>query len=138
MTTVCVSRSFGFKVTTSLPSSDSATEKSEMLSSVLKRRGITHEVLNAKHHEREAAIVAKAGKYGAVTIATNMAGRGTDIMLGGNAEFMAKNELRKMGMTDELIEEANGYSETDNAEILEARKLYAELIEKFKEIFAKK
>jgi len=107
-------------------------EKSELLSAMLKRRGITHEVLNAKHHEREAAIVAQAGKYGAVTIATNMAGRGTDIMLGGNAEFMAKNELKKLGMSDELIEEANGYAETDDAEILEARKLYAELLDKFK------
>ena len=107
-------------------------EKSELLSSMLKRRGITHEVLNAKHHEREAAIVAQAGKYGAVTIATNMAGRGTDIMLGGNAEFMAKNELKKLGLSDEMIEEANGYAETDDAEILEARKLYAELLDKFK------
>ena len=107
-------------------------EKSELLSAMLKRRGVAHEVLNAKHHEREAAIVAQAGKFGAVTIATNMAGRGTDIMLGGNAEFMAKNELKKLGMEDEMIEEANGHSETDDPEILAARKQYRELLEKFK------
>ena len=107
-------------------------EKSELLSSMLKRRGIPHEVLNAKHHEREASIVAQAGKFGSVTIATNMAGRGTDIMLGGNAEFMAKNELRKQGMTDEMIELANGHSETDDTEILEARRQYNELLDQFK------
>ncbi len=107
-------------------------DKSELLSSMLKRRGIPHEVLNAKHHEREAAIVAQAGKFGAVTIATNMAGRGTDIMLGGNAEFMAKSEMRKNEIPDELIEEATGHSETDNEDILSARKLYSELLEKYK------
>ena len=107
-------------------------DKSELLSSMLKRRGIAHEVLNAKHHEREAAIVAQAGQFGAVTIATNMAGRGTDIMLGGNAEFMAKSEMRKNGITDELIEEATGHSETTDEEILSARKLYSELLEKYK------
>ena len=107
-------------------------DKSELLSSMLKRRGIPHEVLNAKHHEREAAIVAQAGQFGAVTIATNMAGRGTDIMLGGNAEFMAKSEMRKNEIPDELIEEATGHSETSDEEILSARKLYNELLEKYK------
>ena len=107
-------------------------EKSEQLSAALKRSGIKHEVLNAKHHEREAEIVAQAGKYGAVTIATNMAGRGTDIILGGNAEYMAKSEMRKMQYTDELISEATGFSETDNEEILEARRVFAELEAKYK------
>ena len=111
-------------------------EKSEQLSSMLKRRGIRHEVLNAKYHEKEAEIIAQAGKLGAVTIATNMAGRGTDIMLGGNAEFLAKHEMKKQGLSDELISEAMGFSETDDVEIKEARKLYAELIEKFKEEIA--
>ncbi len=108
-------------------------EKSEQLSSALKRSGIKHEVLNAKHHEREAEIVAQAGKYGAVTIATNMAGRGTDIILGGNAEYMAKAEMRRMQYTDELISEATGFSETDNEEIIEARKVFTELEAKYKE-----
>ncbi len=108
-------------------------DKSEILSSLLKRQGIKHEVLNAKFHAREAEIVAQAGKKGAVTIATNMAGRGTDIILGGNAEYMAKHELAKMGMTDELIAEATGFAETDDAEIIEARRLYQEHYNKFKE-----
>ncbi len=107
-------------------------EKSEMLSSMLKREGIKHVVLNAKHHDKEADIVAQAGKPGAVTIATNMAGRGTDIMLGGNAEYMAKNDLRKAGLSEELIVEATGYAETDNEEIINARKKYAEALEKYK------
>ena len=93
-------------------------EKSELLSAMLKRRGIKHEVLNAKHHEKEAEIVAQAGKENAVTIATNMAGRGTDIKLGGNAEYLAKSELRRMGYTEEIIAEATGFAETDNEEIL--------------------
>ena len=108
-------------------------EKSEELSAMLKKRGIKHNVLNAKFHEKEAEIVAQAGKLGAVTVATNMAGRGTDIMLGGNAEFMAKAELRKAGMSDELIAECDGHAETDNPEILEARKAFAEAEAKFKE-----
>ena len=109
-------------------------EKSEQLSKVLKRNGIAHNVLNAKYHDKEAEIVAQAGKYGAVTIATNMAGRGTDIILGGNAEYLAKAEMRKMeGMTEELIAEATGFAETDNEEILEARKIYTELEAKFKD-----
>ena len=108
-------------------------EKSEQLSHALKRSGIKHEVLNAKQHEREAEIVAQAGKYGAVTIATNMAGRGTDIILGGNAEYMAKAEMRKMEYTDELISEATGFSETDDEAILEARRTFSELENKYKE-----
>ncbi len=107
-------------------------EKSELLSKMLKARGIAHEVLNAKQHEREAEIVAQAGKIGAVTIATNMAGRGTDIMLGGNAEYLAKSEMRRMGTPEELIVESTGYGETDNEEILDARRLYAELETKYK------
>ncbi len=107
-------------------------DKSEVLSALLKREGIKHEVLNAKFHAKEAQIVAQAGKKGAVTIATNMAGRGTDIILGGNAEYMAKNELVKMGMSDELIAEATGFAETDNEEIVEARRLYNEFHERFK------
>ena len=107
-------------------------EKSEELSAILKRKGIKHNVLNAKNHEKEAEIVAQAGKFGAVTVATNMAGRGTDIMLGGNAEFMAKNDLRKAGLTDELIAEATGYAETDNQEILDARQMFAGSLEKHK------
>ena len=106
-------------------------EKSELLSAMLKRRGIKHEVLNAKHHAKEAEIVAQAGKYGAVTIATNMAGRGTDIMLGGNAEFLARAELRKRGYDEDIISEAIGYADTDNEEILETRKVYRELYDKF-------
>ncbi len=108
-------------------------EKSEQLSAAFKRNGIKHEVLNATHHEREAEIVAQAGKFGAVTIATNMAGRGTDIILGGNAEFMAKAEMRKKEYPDELISEATGFSETDNEDILEARKTFKELENKYKE-----
>ena len=107
-------------------------EKNELLGKMLAREGIKHNLLNAKNHEREAEIVAQAGQYGAVTVATNMAGRGTDIMLGGNAEYMAKNDLRKAGLTDELIAEATGYAETDNEEILSARKLFAEKLAQHK------
>ena len=107
-------------------------EKSEHLSSLLKRKGIPHNVLNAKHHEKEAEIVAQAGKKGAVTIAANRAGRGTDIILGGNAEYMAKAEMRKQGIEDDLIAEATGFAETDNEDILNARKIFKELNEKFK------
>ena len=107
-------------------------EKSEILSKMLKKEGVPHNVLNAKHHEKEAEIVAQAGKLGAVTIATNMAGRGTDIMLGGNAEYLALNDLRKSGMPEELIVEANAYSETENPEILAARRAYQEAYEKHK------
>ena len=106
-------------------------EKSELLSAMLKRRGIKHEVLNAKHHAKEAEIVAQAGKLGAVTIATNMAGRGTDIMLGGNAEFLARAELRKREIPEEIITEAIGFADTDNEEVIEARKLYRQLYDKF-------
>ena len=102
-------------------------EKNELLSGMLKREGIPHNVLNAKNHEKEAEIIAQAGKFGAVTVATNMAGRGTDIMLGGNAEYLAKNELRKAGYSDEIINEATGYADTDNEEILAARKLFADV-----------
>ncbi len=108
-------------------------DKSEILSGMLKREGIKHEVLNAKFHAKEAEIVAQAGKKGAVTIATNMAGRGTDIILGGNAEYMAKHELVKLGMPDELIAEATGFAETDNEEIIDARQKYKEFYDKFKE-----
>ena len=108
-------------------------EKSEKLSRFLKRQGIKHEVLNAKFHEKEAEIVAQAGKFGAVTIATNMAGRGTDIILGGNPEFMAKAQMKKMDFDDELIAEATGFAETDNEDILNARKTFRELEAKFKE-----
>ena len=107
-------------------------DKSEMLSAMLKRQGIKHEVLNAKYHAKEAEIVAQAGKKGAVTIATNMAGRGTDIMLGGNAEFMAKHEMAKLGYDEELINEATGFADTDDEAILEARAKYTELHDKFK------
>ena len=106
-------------------------ENSEKISSILKREGIKHEVLNAKYHEKEAEIIAQAGKYGAVTIATNMAGRGTDIMLGGNAEFLAKQEMRKQGYSDELIEQANAHNETDDEEILQARKAFNSYEQKF-------
>ena len=106
-------------------------EKSEQLSALLRKRGIKHEVLNAKYHDKEAEIVAQAGKLGAVTIATNMAGRGTDIKLGGNAEFMAKAEMRRMQFSEELIGEATAYSETDDEEILNARKTFRELNEKY-------
>ena len=108
-------------------------EKSEELSAMLKKRGIRHNVLNAKFHEKEAEIVAQAGKLGAVTVATNMAGRGTDIMLGGNAEYLAKAELRKAGLSDELIAESTGYADTDNEEILNARKMFAEAEAKYKD-----
>ena len=111
-------------------------EKSEALSKALKKRGIKHEVLNAKYHEKEAEIIAQAGQYGAVTIATNMAGRGTDIILGGNPEFMAKSEMRKKGYTEEMIAEATGFAETDNEEILEARKTFRELEDKHKAALA--
>ena len=106
-------------------------EKSELLSAMLRRRKIEHQVLNAKYHEKEAQIVAQAGQYGAVTIATNMAGRGTDIMLGGNAEFLAKAELVKEGFDDEQIYEITGFSETEDESILEGRKHYRELMDKF-------
>ncbi len=108
-------------------------EKSEHLSQLLKRQGIKHEVLNAKYHEKEAEIIAQAGKKGAVTIATNMAGRGTDIMLGGNAEYLAKNEMRRMQFSEEMISEATGFAETDNEEILEARRIFKELNQKYKD-----
>ena len=108
-------------------------EKNELLGKLLTREGIKHNLLNAKNHEKEAEIVAQAGKFGAVTVATNMAGRGTDIMLGGNAEYLAKTDLRKAGMTDELIAEATGYAETEDEEILSARKLFAEKLRQHKE-----
>ena len=108
-------------------------EKSELLSELLKKKGIKHNVLNAKFHEKEAEIVAQAGKLGAVTVATNMAGRGTDIMLGGNAEFLAKAELKKAGMSDELIAESTGFAETDNQEILDARRQFAQAQDKYKD-----
>ena len=111
-------------------------EKSEVLSKLLTKQGIKHNVLNAKNHEKEAEIVAQAGKFGAVTVATNMAGRGTDIMLGGNAEFLAKNDLRKAGLSDEMIAEATGFAETDNEEILNARKMFSEAEAKHKEELA--
>ncbi len=107
-------------------------DRSEELSKALKREGIPHRVLNAKYHEAEAQIIAQAGKQGAVTIATNMAGRGTDIILGGNAEYMAKNQMQKEGFPEELIVEATGFAETDDEEILNARKTYAEYYEKYK------
>ena len=109
-------------------------EKSEKLSSLLKKEGIKHEVLNAKFHEKEAEIIAQAGKFGAVTIATNMAGRGTDIMLGGNSEYLAKQEMRKLGYSSELIEQATAFNETDDKEILDARKKFKELEEKHNSI----
>ena len=109
-------------------------EKSEYLSSLLKKRGIPHTVLNAKYHEKEAEIVAQAGKLGAVTIATNMAGRGTDIMLGGNAEYLAKNDLRKAGFSEEVISEATGYGDTQDEEILKARALFAEKLKEHKTV----
>ena len=109
-------------------------EKSEYLSGLLKKRGIAHNVLNAKQHEREAEIVAQAGKLGAVTIATNMAGRGTDIMLGGNAEYLARNDLKKAGYSEEVIAEATGYADTDSEEILAARRLFAERMAEHKQV----
>ena len=111
-------------------------ERSELLSKLLKREGIPHNVLNAKFHEMEAQIVAQAGKFGAVTIATNMAGRGTDIMLGGNAEFLAKTELRKAEMPEELLREADSYAETSDPEILAVRAKYTELLKKYKDQIA--
>ncbi|HIS76051.1 MAG TPA: preprotein translocase subunit SecA [Candidatus Merdivicinus excrementipullorum] len=111
-------------------------DKSEMLSNMLKRRGIPHEVLNAKYHEKEAEIVAQAGKKGAVTIATNMAGRGTDIKLGGNEEYLAKHDMRRMGFSDELIAEADAFGETDDAEILNARQTFKDLVAKHKKVIA--
>ena len=111
-------------------------EKNELLGKLLTREGIKHNLLNAKNHEKEAEIVAQAGKFGAVTVATNMAGRGTDIMLGGNAEYLAKTDLRKAGMTDELIAEATGYAETEDEEILNARQLFAEKLRQHKEEIA--
>ncbi len=108
-------------------------EKSELLSDMLSAQGIKHEVLNAKYHEREAQIIAQAGKKGAITIATNMAGRGTDIKLGGNAEYMAISELKKLGYSDEVVAEANSFMETDDEKILEARDKYYKFYEKFKE-----
>ncbi len=112
-------------------------EKSEKLSKLLRQRGIPHNVLNAKNHEREAEIVAQAGKFGAVTVATNMAGRGTDIMLGGNAEYLATAELRRKGYDDEVIAEAVGYADTDNEEILKARTLFRERMDAYKDDIAK-
>ncbi|MBR3849104.1 MAG: preprotein translocase subunit SecA [Oscillospiraceae bacterium] len=109
-------------------------EKSELLSKMLKKEGIAHNVLNAKHHEKEAEIVAQAGKFGAVTIATNMAGRGTDIMLGGNAEYLAKDELRKKGMEEELLAEADSFAETQDEEILAARQAYQDAVKRHKEL----
>lgn len=108
-------------------------EKSEALAKALKKRGIKHEVLNAKYHEKEAEIIAQAGKFGAVTIATNMAGRGTDIILGGNPEFIAKSEMRKQGYSEELIAEATGFADTDDEDIIEAREKFRELEAKHKE-----
>ena len=107
-------------------------EKNELLSRMLTKEGIRHNLLNAKNHEKEAEIVAQAGQFGAVTVATNMAGRGTDIILGGNAEYMATNDLRKAGYTDEVIADATGYAETDNSEILEARQLFADKLRQHK------
>ena len=107
-------------------------EKNELLSRMLTKEGIKHNLLNAKNHEKEAEIVAQAGQFGAVTVATNMAGRGTDIMLGGNAEYMATNDLRKAGYTDEVIADATGYAETDNPEILEARQMFADKLRQHK------
>ena len=108
-------------------------EKSELLSKLLKARGIRHEVLNAKYHEKEAEIVSQAGHFGAVTIATNMAGRGTDIKLGGNSEYMAKAEMRRMQIDEDLISESTSYAETDDEEILGARRIFAELNQRYKE-----
>lgn len=109
-------------------------EISELLSNMLKKRGIPHEVLNAKYHDKEAEIVAQAGQYKAVTIATNMAGRGTDIVLGGNPEFMAKKQLRLQGVPDEILSEVTAVSETDDPELLEARQQYAELYKKYEQV----
>jgi preprotein translocase subunit SecA len=111
-------------------------EKSELLSAMLKKRGIKHNVLNAKQHEKEAEIVAQAGKLGTVTIATNMAGRGTDIMLGGNPDYMARNDLKKAGYTEETIAEATGYADTDDEEVLAARQMYADKQAEYKKLTA--
>ena len=111
-------------------------EKNELLSHLLQREGIQHNLLNAKNHEKEAEIVAQAGKLGAVTVATNMAGRGTDIMLGGNAEFLAKNDLKKAGFTPDLIAEATGFAETDNETILKARKMFSDAEDKYRKELA--
>ncbi len=111
-------------------------EKSEILSRLLDKEGIKHNVLNAKNHEKEAEIIAQAGKFGAVTVATNMAGRGTDIMLGGNAEFLAKNDLKKAGFTPDLIAEATGFAETDNETILKARKMFSDAEAKYRKELA--
>ena len=109
-------------------------ETSEMLSSMLKKRGVPHEVLNAKFHDKEAEIVAQAGQYKAVTFATNMAGRGTDIVLGGNPEFLAKKKLRQQGVLDEILSEVTAVSETDDPELLEARKKYGEFYKEFEQV----
>ena len=111
-------------------------EKSEILSRLLDKEGIKHNVLNAKNHEKEAEIIAQVGKFGAVTVATNMAGRGTDIMLGGNAEFLAKNDLKKAGFTPDLIAEATGFAETDNETILKARKMFSDAEDKYRKELA--
>ena len=107
-------------------------EKSEILSKMLKKEGIPHEVLNAKYHEREAEIVAQAGRFGAVTIATNMAGRGTDIVLGGNPEFLAKQEMKKKGYPDEILALVDSFVDTEDEEVIEARKVYKEIYDRFK------
>jgi len=109
-----------------------SVEKSEILSNLLKRRGVNHEVLNAKHHQKEAQIIAQAGKFGVVTIATNMAGRGTDILLGGNPDFMARSEMKRLNYDEQLISDATSHAETDDEDILEARGKYNELYEKYK------
>ena len=109
-------------------------EKSEYISSLLRKQGVPHSVLNAKHHEKEAEIVAQAGKLGAVTIATNMAGRGTDIMLGGNPEYLAKSDLRRAGYDEDTISEATGYAETEDETILEARALFREKMAEHKAV----
>ena len=106
-------------------------EKSEKISNILSKQGLPHEVLNAKNHEKEAEIIAQAGKFGAITIATNMAGRGTDIMLGGNSEYLAKQEMRKLGYDEDLIEQSNAFNETDDSEVLAAREKFKSLIEKY-------
>ena len=111
-------------------------EKNELLSKMLAREGIRHNLLNAKNHEKEAEIVAQAGKFGAVTVATNMAGRGTDIMLGGNAEYLAKADLVKAGYSEEVIIDATGYADTNNEEILAARKLFAERLAQHKAVIS--
>ncbi len=107
-------------------------EKSELLSTMLRRKGIQHQVLNAKYHEKEAEIISQAGKFGAVTIATNMAGRGTDIVLGGNPEFLSKQEMRKQGYSEELISQSNSFNDTSDESVIDARKIYRELYDKFK------